>query len=222
MAVQTEQGDVVAMLVEKGADVQAKTRDGKTPMDLARNNATGDIMDMLKAKLPATEPTAVKPVGTPPPVQPVKPVEPSKPAIAKGQIMLVIMNFGGNRVPGQRDCLIRNTGLVPVKGELVWKTIDGNDNVLSGRLNLSLDANGQQQVKIGRPIPIITNYTATATSPHPVTPGYGSSYRPTPTVTQPNENKFGFLVEFWVNGELNNTQSQPPDARSRITAIQGN
>jgi hypothetical protein len=223
MAVQTEQGDIAALLVEKGANVEAKTRDGLTPMDLARRNAKGDIMELLSAKLKQIEDTKPKVavVEPPKPIESPKPIEPPKPTVTKGQVMLVIMNFGGNRIPGQRSVLVRNSGAGPVKGELVWKTIDANDNILDGRLNLTLDGNGQQEVRIGRPIPTVTNYTGGVVSPRG---SYTSGYNPynRPTVTQPTENKFGFLVEFWINGELNNSQCQPPDTKGRIKSIQGN
>ena len=219
MAVQTEQGDIAALLVEKGANVEAKTRDGLTPMDLARRNAKGDIMEMLSAKLKQIEDAKPKVAVVEPP-KPVQPPPPPKSSVTKGQVMLVIMNFGGNRIPGQRNVLVRNSGVGPVKGELVWKTIDADDNILDGRLNLTLDGNGQQEVKIGRPLPVITNAVPRGVTSTGGYSGYNPYYRP--TVSQPTENKFGFLVEFWIDGNLNNSQSQPPDAKSRIKAIQGN
>lgn len=81
-----------------------------------------------------------------------------------------------------------------------------------------LDPLAKQQITIGNALPAVTNTVATGLSPY-----YGGSGTSSYTrVTQPQENKMGFLVEFIADGVVVGSQSQPPDAKQRIRAIQGN
>jgi len=41
---------VVALLIDKGADVNAKDRDGKTPLSLAQEKGHNEIIELLKKR----------------------------------------------------------------------------------------------------------------------------------------------------------------------------
>ena len=40
--------DLVRLLLEKGADVNAVNKDGKTPLDLAEENGNKEVVDILR------------------------------------------------------------------------------------------------------------------------------------------------------------------------------
>lgn len=235
VAARTGNEEALELLAANGCPLEAADKDNRTALDIAQRekNLTfaGLLAKMIAPRDALTVRTTTENTAPPPPPKttvttgaPPPPPPPPKSTVQPNQVMIVIMSFGSVKVPGQRTALVSNTGSTPVKGELVWTSVDASDTIKSGSKKLSLAPLEKINLTIGNAIPVVTNTVTTGTTGY-VPPGYGTGYgysAPRMTVTQPSENKMGFLVEFFADGVLVGSQAQPPDAKQRIRALQGN